>query len=172
MTTTVLGIDPGVSETGWAVVDNGSGRAKLVDCGLIKTSPRTQLCERLRFIHSALAEILARHKPHSVAVEEMFFLKAAHTIRGTLQARGVVLLAAAQAQRPISEYNPRTVKISLTGSGRAAKLQMQQLVRTSLGLTELLKPDDVSDAAAIALCHLRFQRVNKFKVLDRFGGKE
>ncbi|OGR83666.1 MAG: crossover junction endodeoxyribonuclease RuvC [Elusimicrobia bacterium RIFCSPHIGHO2_02_FULL_57_9] len=171
MSSTVLGIDPGVSETGWAVLDNGSGSPRLVDSGLIKTSPRTELPERLRFIHSSLVEIIDRHSPGAVAIEEMFFLKAAYTIRGTLQARGVILLAAAQARRPISEYNPRTVKMALTGSGTAVKAQMQQLVRTALGLCELLKPDDVADAAAIALCHLRSQRVKKFQILESSGAK-
>ena len=120
----VLGIDPGVSETGWAVLCAEAGAApRLAACGLIKTLPSQPLPERLCLIHGAVARLVARHRPHAVAVEEMFFLKAAHTIRGTLQARGVIMLAAAQAGCAISEYNPRTVKAALTGSGAAAKRQ-------------------------------------------------
>jgi crossover junction endodeoxyribonuclease RuvC len=100
----------------------------------------------------------------------MFFLKAAHTIRGTLQARGVILLAAAQAGCAISEYNPRTVKATLTGSGTAEKRQMQRRVSKTLGLPDLLRPDDVADAAAIALCHLRTGRIKRLRVLEVHGG--
>ena len=168
---TVLGIDPGVSETGWAVLCGADGgAARLADSGLIKTFPSRPLPERLCFIHRAVAGLLARHGPEAMAIEEMFFLKAAQTIRGTLQARGVILLAAAQAGCPISEYNPRTVKATLTGSGAAPKLQMQRMVSKNLGLADLLRPDDVADAAAIALCHLRAGRLKRLRVLEKHGG--
>ena len=169
--TTILGIDPGVSETGWAVLCGEAGAApRLADSGLIKTLPSQPLPERLCLIHGAVARLVERHRPQDVAVEEMFFLKAAHTIRGTLQARGVILLAAAQAGCAISEYNPRTVKATLTGSGAADKRQMQRLVSKTLGLAELLRPDDVADAAAIALCHLRTGRLKRLQVLELYGG--
>ena len=168
---TVLGVDPGVSETGWAVLQAGEGAApRLVASGLIKTRPGPALSERLHAIHAELSRVIGEHRPDSVAVEEMFFVKIAHTIRNTLQARGVVLLAAAQARRPVSEYNPRTVKLSLTGSGSAPKAQMQSVVQKALALAERLSPDDVADAAAIALCHLRSSRYKRLKVLDSFGG--
>jgi crossover junction endodeoxyribonuclease RuvC len=169
----VLGIDPGVSETGWAILEAADGAPpRLIDAGLIKTRPDTELPERLRLIHAGLSDVISRHQPESVAVEEMFFIKVAHTIRATLQARGVVLLAAAQAGKPVSEYNPRSVKLAITGSGAADKTQMQIVVQKTLGLAERLRPDDVADAAAIALCHLRSQRVRRLKVLDQFGGKK
>ncbi|MBI4376501.1 MAG: crossover junction endodeoxyribonuclease RuvC [Elusimicrobia bacterium] len=167
----VLGVDPGVSETGWALVEVRNNETRLLECGLVRTSPRVALPERLRQIHAALSDIVARHQPSTVAIEEMFFLKAAHTIRGTLQARGVVLLAAAQAGRPVCEYNPRTVKMTLTGSGQADKSQMQGAVKASLRLNEALRPDDVADAAAIALCHLRTSRFQRLKVLDSWRRK-
>lgn len=170
--TRILGIDPGVSETGWAVVEGGrgAGAGTLMASGLLRTSPRDLLPARLLKIHEGLREILREHKPDGAAVEEMFFLKAAHTIRATLQARGVVLLAAAQAGVPVREYNPREVKSALTGSGAAAKAQMQRMVQAALSLPEPLRPDDVADAAAIALCHLRSGRLKNFVVLDRLGG--
>jgi crossover junction endodeoxyribonuclease RuvC len=168
---TVLGIDPGVSETGWAVLSGEPGAApRLEASGLIKTLPSQPLSERLCLIHGAVTSLLQRYRPQSVAIEEMFFLKAAHTIRGTLQARGVILLAAAQSGGAISEYNPRTVKATLTGSGAADKRQMQRVVSKILGLADLLRPDDVADAAAIALCHMRVGRVKRLQVLEIHGG--
>lgn len=168
---TVLGIDPGVSETGWAVLDSARpSDPRLLAAGVIRTAPPAALSERLRDIHAAVSSVLATHQPASVAVEELFFLKAAHTVRATLQARGVILLAAAQARKPVAEYNPRTVKLALTGTGSAQKSQMQRVVQSALKLKEILRPDDVADAAAIALCHLRSSRYKSLKVLDRFGG--
>ncbi|MFH1724147.1 MAG: crossover junction endodeoxyribonuclease RuvC [Elusimicrobiota bacterium] len=169
----VLGVDPGLSETGWAVLEGpGSRQARLVASGCIRTSPRTPLPLRLREIHGEVARLLRAHRPGHMAVEEMFFLKAAHTIRATLQARGVVLLAASQSGTPVTEYNPRQVKISLTGSGNAAKPQMQRMVQAALGLADRLTPDDVADAAAIALCQLRSSRLKSLVVLDRVGGRK
>ena len=167
----VLGVDPGVSETGWAVLDNSGPSPRLAASGLIKTHPGVALSERLNAIHAALERVVQEHRPTSVAVEEMFFAKVANTIRNTLQARGVILLAAAQARLPVSEYNPRTVKLTLTGSGTAQKAQMQTVLQKALGLAERLTPDDVADAAAIALCHVRSRRFKKLQVLDSFGGK-
>ena len=164
----ILGLDPGVSETGWAVLE---APGRLVASGIIRTRPGGPLGDRLRDIHAALAAVIAELAPKSAAVEEMFFAKAANTIRATLQARGVVLLACAQAGLPVSEYNPRTVKLTLTGSGAADKPQMQTAVQRTLGLAEPLRPDDVADAAAIALCHARTGRVKRLKVLDSFGGR-
>ncbi|MBI3297517.1 MAG: crossover junction endodeoxyribonuclease RuvC [Elusimicrobia bacterium] len=168
----VLGIDPGVSETGWAVLEPGDGGPRLVDSGCLKTSPRTPLAERLRIIHQALSAILKDHAPASVAVEEMFFVQIAHTVRATLQARGVVLLAAAQAGLEVREYNPRQVKMAITGSGSAAKAQMQRMTQVALKLAEPMRPDDTADAAAIALCHMRAGRIRGLRVLDRVGGRK
>lgn len=170
MSGTILGVDPGVSESGWAVISAEGGETRLVSSGLVRTPPSQPLSERLKTIHAAFEGLLAEHNPSAVAIEEMFFLTAAHTIRSTLQARGVILLAAAQARRPISEYNPRTVKLTLTGSGRAAKSQMQRAIQRCLGLAQVLRPNDVADAAAIALCHLRSRRYSRLRVLDSFGG--
>jgi crossover junction endodeoxyribonuclease RuvC len=103
-------------------------------------------------------------------MEEMFFTTIAVTVRATLQARGVALLAVAQSGRAVSEYNPKTVKLALTGSGRAEKAQMQAVVQKALGLAERLRPNDVADAAAIALCHLRTGRLKGLRVLDAWGG--
>ena len=169
---TVLGIDPGVSETGWAVLETADGQApRLLASGLIKTRPGPALPDRLQMIHAEIASVIQEHQPDAVAIEEMFFVKIAHTIRATLQARGVLLLAAAQARLLVHEYNPKTVKLTLTGSGSAQKAQMQTVVQRALGLGERLTPDDVADAAAIALCHIRSRRFKRLVVLDKIGGK-
>lgn len=168
---TVLGIDPGVSETGWAVLRTSEGGSPvMLASGLIKTYPAAALPERLRRIHQELEKVISDYRPLAVAVEEMFFIKIAHTIRATLQARGVMLLAAAQAGLLVFEYNPKTVKLTLTGSGAAPKAQMQRVVQKALCLQVALRPDDVADAAAIALCHIRSGRYKRLKVLESFGG--
>jgi len=165
----VLGVDPGLADTGWAVLESAGQGPRLAESGLIKTHPASALGNRLGEIHAGLREVIRRLKPDAAAVEEMFFLKAAHSVRASLQARGVVLMTAAQASVPISEYNPRQVKSSLTGSGAADKPQMQKMVQRLLGLERPLRPDDVADAAAIALCHLRSGRLRGLKVLERIG---
>ncbi len=166
----VLGVDPGMHETGWAVLDGASFSAKLIASGVIRTAPGIPLPLRLKSIHAELVAVIATHAPDSCAMEEMFFTTIATTVRATLQARGVALLAIAQAGHPVHEYNPKTVKLTLTGSGRAEKAQMQTVVQKALGLLEKLRPDDVADAAAIALCHLRTGRMNGLRVLDSWGG--
>ncbi len=153
----VMGIDPGLSETGWAVVESHSSESLLAS-GVIRTASKTPLPERLRHIHEQLTALIGTHRPASVAVEDMFFAGTAATIRGTLEARGVILLAASHARCPIAEYHPRTVKLALTGSGGAAKPQVRRMVERLLRLEKPPRPDDLSDAIAIALCHLRFTR--------------
>lgn len=164
-----LGIDPGVSETGWAVLSGETSSPKLIASGLIRTQSAHALPLRLIQIHKDLSLVLEKQRPDDIAIEEMFFIKAAHTVRATLQARGVILLAAAQTQKPIHEYNPRAVKLSLTGSGTAIKSQMQWAILRALNLKETLKPADVADAAAIALCHIKSKRNSRFKILERLG---
>lgn len=169
----VLGLDPGLADTGWALLEQSPlpAGSRLVSSGLLRTEASLPLPERLRRLHEELSQILRDCRPETVAVEEMFFLKAAHTVRASLQARGVILLAASQAGIPISEYNPRHVKSTLTGSGAASKAQIQKMIQRSLDLEKPLRPDDVADAAAIALCHLRAGRFKRLRVLERIGAR-
>ena len=169
----ILGVDPGMADTGWAVLEHLTDPPghRLAFSGIIRTVPLHALPERLNLLHASISALLSRYIPDAMAIEEMFFLQAAHSIRATLQARGVILLAAAQAKVPVSEYNPRQVKSALTGSGAAQKAQMQKMVQRTLGLAEQLRPNDVSDAAAIALCHLRLSRFKNVRVLDKIGGR-
>lgn len=168
----ILGIDPGLHETGWAVLDGQPSSPRLVASGVIRTLPGVELGERLKSIHAELEAVLLGHKIESCAIEEMFFTTIAHTVRATLQARGVALLAIAQSGRVVTEYNPKTVKLSLTGSGSAEKAQMQTVVQKALGLKDKLRPNDVADAAAIALCHLRAGRGKGLRVLDSWGARK
>jgi crossover junction endodeoxyribonuclease RuvC len=168
----ILGIDPGLHETGWAVLDGAPASPRLVASGIIRTLPGAPLPQRLKTIHTELAALLLGHRIESCAMEEMFFTTVANTVRATLQARGVALLAMAQAGHGVTEYNPKTVKLSLTGSGRAEKAQMQAVVQKALGLADKLRPNDVADAAAIALCHLRAGRMKSLKILDSWGNRK
>ncbi|MBI5883036.1 MAG: crossover junction endodeoxyribonuclease RuvC [Elusimicrobia bacterium] len=167
----ILGIDPGLARTGWAVVDAEPGREpRLAASGLIETPSTDPLQDRLVSIHRLLSCVLAEHRPGAAAAEELFFLKASPSVRGTLEARGVILLACAHAGLDVHAYDPRTVKAGLTGSGASGKAQVQRMVQRVLRLAQPLTPDDVADAAAIALCHSRMGRLGGLKVVDRIGG--
>lgn len=170
---TILGIDPGMHETGWAVLDGATpGAPRLIASGVIRTQPGVPTPERLVAIHQELSDVIREHGPAACAMEEMFFSKEANTIRATLQARGVALLAVAQTGRAIHEYNPKTVKSAVTGSGSAQKAQVQSMVQKALKLDAPLRPNDVADAAAIAICHIRAGRVKGLRLLDSWGGKK
>lgn len=152
----ILGIDPGLDRTGWAVLEKeGAARPRLLASGLLHTPANTPLEARLLAIYDELALLLAAHRPAEAAIEEVFFSKRADTQANTTHARGVILLACAKAGVPISAYNPRTIKKTVSGSGTAGKPQMQRVVQLTLELPAPLQPDDVADAAAAGLCHLR-----------------
>ncbi len=150
----ILGIDPGTAITGYGLVEQIDD-LRLVDAGAILTPAGTPLPERLLTIHQQLSELISIYQPDGVAVEELFFSKNVRTAMSVGHARGVVLLAAAQAGLPIYHYKPSEVKVAVTGYGAAAKPQVQEMVRLLLELEETPKPDDVADAIAIAICHLQ-----------------
>lgn len=150
----VMGVDPGTATTGYGVVAQADG-LHLVACGVISTSAGMPLAERLLTIHRQLTALIAQHRPEAVAVEELFFSKNVRTAISVSQARGVVLLTAAQAGVPVFEYKPGEVKQAVTGYGGADKAQMQEMVRLLLNLDQAPQPDDAADAVAIALCHLQ-----------------
>jgi crossover junction endodeoxyribonuclease RuvC len=147
-----LGVDPGTAITGYGLVDYDDN-LRLVDCGAIITQPGTPLSQRLVAIHRRLSDLIQQFQPEAVAVEELFFSKNVRTAMSVGQARGVVLLAAAQADLPIYNYKPSEVKQAVAGYGGASKTQMQEMVRLLLGMDAVLTPDDVADAVAIAICH-------------------
>jgi crossover junction endodeoxyribonuclease RuvC len=154
----VLGIDPGTATTGYGLVEQADP-LQLVTYGAITTPAGVPLPERLLSIHRQLGELIQRYRPEAVAVEELFFSKNVRTAMSVGHARGVILLAAAQAGLPIYEYKPSEVKLAVAGYGAAPKEQMQEMVRLLLDLDETPTPDDAADAVAIAVCHLHSSQI-------------
>jgi crossover junction endodeoxyribonuclease RuvC len=151
----VLGIDPGTATTGYGLVEESQDKALiLVDYGAILTQPSTPTGLRLQQIYEEVKKLILLHHPDYGAVEKLFFQKNVTNALAVGQARGVVLLAFSEALIPIAEYSPQEVKQSVTGYGAAQKRQIQLMVQTLLELPEIPKPDDASDALAIAICHL------------------
>jgi len=151
----VLGIDPGLNTTGYAVVHSeGPQRLKLLEAGVVRMVRGAAMPDRLAELHQGISELIAMHRPHVVALEQLFsHYQRPRTAILMGHARGVICLAAAQAGLPINDFPPAKVKRLLTGTGKADKRQMQQAVRLQLKLTKLPEPADVADAMAIALCH-------------------
>lgn len=149
-----LGIDPGVSRTGYGLVRKIDEDLTLVGYGVIAPESESPPAQRLRVICDELERIIVHHRPTEVAVERLFFSRNARTALAVGEARGVALLAAAKHDLPVYEYTPLEVKESLVGYGRATKGQVQELVKIVLGLDFLPEPDDAADALAVAICHL------------------
>jgi len=157
----VLGVDPGLSLTGWGFVSSPDRNALSLVCyGCIKTASGTNLIERLKIINHTLRGLIREHKPECMAIEELFFAKEARTVASVGQARGAILMAAADENLPVFEYNPRKVKIAVTGYGSADKNQIQQMMKTMFRLKEIPKPDDAADAIAIAVTHMQTSRIS------------
>lgn len=160
-TTTVLGIDPGLDRTGWAILTrNARSVLSLQACGLIHTGAEQELPDRLDYIFSELQKILRTYAPDQVAMEQNFFLKRAITMANTVMTRGVIILACHQAGKPISFYPPKRVKMILCGTGTADKKQVQRMVQLTLNLNKAPSPDDTADAVAIGICHLKTAPLN------------
>jgi crossover junction endodeoxyribonuclease RuvC len=156
----VLGIDPGSQHTGWGLVEPGPGGRGLglVACGALSPPSRAPYPQRLAAIFTGLGEIIATHQPQAMAVEGVFTAKNARTALLLGQARGVALLAGALAGLPLFEYPPAEVKKALVGGGRAEKSQVRVMVEALLGqVLSADHPQDVSDALAVAICHVHAQ---------------
>ena len=148
----VLGVDPGTAATGYGVVAGDPGRLRALDYGLLETSPTDSIAGRLLTIHDGIRHLMELHRPELVAVERLFFNRNVQTAFAVGQARGVVLLAAAECGLPVFEYGPHEVKLAVTGYGRAAKNDVQRMVQMVLGMSDLPRPDDAADALAVAIC--------------------
>ena len=151
----VLGIDPGLNVTGYGVIDFCQGTAAaLVEAGVVRTRARGTLPERLAQLHAGIAEVIAAFAPQVMALEQLYtHYQRPRTATLMGHARGVICLAAAQAGLSVFPYPATQVKRLLTGSGRAAKAQVQQAVGSELRLATPAEPHDVADALAVALCH-------------------
>ena len=148
----VLGIDPGTAATGYGIIERDGSRLRLIDYGCLETLSTQQLPTRLLEIHRAVTELIVTHRPDQIGVERLFFNRNVQTAFAVGQARGVVLLAAAEHGLPVFEYGPHEVKMAVTGYGRADKTQVQRMVQMVLGMSKLPKPDDAADALAVAIC--------------------
>ena len=150
----VLGIDPGLNRTGYAIIERTAKGAVLREGGVIRSTKDLPLSERVHELASGLREVVAEMKPSVMAIEQVFS-HVTHPKTAILMAhaRGVILLVAAEARLPVIHYTPTQIKKLLTGSGQASKEQMQHAVQHELRLKKLLEPNDVADASAVALCH-------------------
>lgn len=148
----VLGIDPGTAATGYGIVEREGSKLRLIDYGCLQTLPTQELPRRLLEIHQAVTELIVTHRPAQIGVERLFFNRNVQTAFAVGQARGVVLLAAAEHGLPVFEYGPHEVKMAVTGYGRADKGQVQRMVQAVLGMSVLPRPDDAADALAVAIC--------------------
>ena len=150
----VLGIDPGTADTGYGVVQSAGSRLRALAEGVIKTRAGPPLERRLAAIHAAVEELLERHRPDAVAVEELYFGANVRTAFAVGQARGVVLLAAGQRGLPVRSYTPQQVKGAVCGHGRAGKEQVGRMVARLLALATPPSADHAADALAVAICDL------------------
>jgi len=149
----IIGIDPGIGRTGWGIIEKNRQQISAFKFGCWETKAEEETPERLVQIYSSLSKILEEYHPDELAIEELFFNTNAKTALIVGQARGVVMLAAAQKNIPIAIYTPLQVKMAITGYGRAEKSQVGQMVKILLKLPAIPKPDDTADALAIALTH-------------------
>lgn len=149
-----LGIDPGLSRTGYAVLERTPRGPVLREGGIIRSTTQRTLAERVHEIGTGLREVIEEFQPQVMAIEQLFSLvRNPKTALLMAHARGVILMTAAEMDIPVVDYAPRQVKRLLTGSGRASKEQIQSATKNELKLRKLLEPNDVADACAVALCH-------------------
>ena len=149
-----IGFDPGTARLGYGVIESEPD-PRPIDYGVIVTDAELPMASRLLVIHDAVSELINRYQPSAVAVELLFFARNVTTAMTVGQARGVILLAAAQRGLVVAEYAPSEVKQAVVGYGKADKRQMQEMVRIMLGLDDLPRPDDAADALAVAICHVQ-----------------
>lgn len=149
----IMGIDPGTARVGWAVISVEKNVIKALSYGCITTDNKEIPGNRLQQIHAKLGSFLRTYKPDTVAIEELFFAANAKTAIPVGQARGVILLTAAEKHVNVVSYTPLTVKLAICGSGKAEKMQVQKMVTRLLHLPGIPTPDDTADALAIALTH-------------------
>jgi crossover junction endodeoxyribonuclease RuvC len=155
-----IGIDPGTAITGYGVLrEESDGSLTVIDYGVIETSSREAMPQRLVQLYQELKDIIQLHQPQSGAVEKLFFARNVRTALSVGQARGVALLALAEAGVEIAEYSPNEVKQAVAGYGAADKHQVQAMVQALLELDQIPQPDDAADALAVAICHIHSARI-------------
>ena len=159
MSKIILGIDPGIADTGYGVIEDVSGKIRCLAYGSIKTKAGEDLPLRLLALHKELNHIILKYQPQVAAVEKLFFNKNVKTALIVGQARGVAMLTLSQSKLPIYEFTPSQVKQAVSSYGQADKLQVQKMVKLILNLKELPRPDDAADALAVAICALNYKNL-------------
>jgi crossover junction endodeoxyribonuclease RuvC len=154
----VIGIDPGLAIVGFGVISTKNGTITPISYGCIRTSAENKNPQRLAQIYSEVNSLIEKYNPEIIAVERLFFNTNVTTAMSVSEARGVIFLAAQQKNIPVFEYTPSQVKQAITGSGRADKKQMQEMIRRLLNLDEIPQPDDAADGLSIAICHINISR--------------
>ncbi|MEW6103473.1 MAG: crossover junction endodeoxyribonuclease RuvC [bacterium] len=149
-----LGIDPGIAQTGYGIVEENRG-LRLIKAGIIKTDKKMPHSKRLLFLYRGLLEIIKEFSPTSCGIEDVFFFKNAKTAMNIGEAKGVCILACSYSNLPIYDYTPLQIKQAITGFGRATKGQVQEMIKRLLGLSYIIKPDDAADGVACAICHIQ-----------------
>lgn len=166
----VIGVDPGTATTGYGLVrENTDGSLDVLSYGVVITPAKAPMSLRLQELHRQLSEVILLHRPDSGAVEKLFFAKNVTTAIAVGQARGVALLALAQASLPVYEYTPMEVKQSVAGYGGAGKAQIQAMVKALLAMNKIPSPDDAADALAVAICHVHSARLRALTENDRLS---
>ncbi len=159
----ILGIDPGTGITGWGVIDKNYNQLTVVDYGCIRTPAHQLNQKRLCEIYDGMQLLLSEYQPDEMAIEELFYNRNVTTVISVGQARGVLVLAAAQRGVPVYEYTPLQIKQAVTGYGRADKKQVQYMIQNLLNLSAIPRPDDAADALAVAVCHSNWQQANHWQ---------
>ena len=155
--TTILGVDPGLANTGWGVIELSGSKMRSLDYGAITTSATADITSRLKWIHDRICDIVEQFSPREAAVESVFFAANVKSAMATGQARGAALVALGSKDILVNEYTPLQIKQSIVGYGRAEKQQMQFLVKALLSMREIPKPDHAADALGAAICHANFR---------------
>ena len=166
----IFGIDPGTVVMGYGVVESDNDELSLVDFGAITVPEKLLIGERLRRIYNELLEVLQRHLPDAVAVEQPFVAKNVRTALAIGRAQAIALLAAANKNIPCFEYTPAQIKQRVANYGASSKEQIQEMVRLQLGLEEVPQPNDAADALAVAICHAQEMHINS--LLTRQGERQ
>lgn len=149
----ILGIDPGIADTGFGIIKKDEkGNLFCLDYGSIKTDSKQDMPERLEILNRELNEKIKKYKPALISVEQLFFCRNVKTALVVGQARGVVLLTARQNKIEVNEFTPLQIKQAVSSYGQASKAQVQKMVKLLLNLKEIPRPDDAADALAVAIC--------------------
>ncbi len=165
----ILGVDPGLANTGWGLVEIDGSRFRCLGYGCITSTTAEDTAVRLKRIRDGLSHLIGLHGPEEAALENVYFSTNVRTAMATGQARGAALVAVADCGMPVGEYGPGEIKLAVTGNGAADKRQITYMVRAILGLADDPKPDHAADALAVAICHAN-SRVARSRLRDAQAG--